>query len=62
LASRRAGVRAGFIHIPYLPAQAARLHGVPSMAQAQVEHALELALRTATITQVDCKLTGGTIA
>lgn len=62
LASRRAGVRAGFIHIPYLPAQAARLHGVPSMAQAQVEQALELALRTATATRVDCKLTGGTIA
>ena len=61
LASQRPGVRAGFIHIPYLPAQAARLHGAPSMVQAQVEHAIELALHTAIVTPIDPKLCGGTL-
>lgn len=62
LAAKRRGVRAGFIHIPYLPAQAARLRGAASMAQAEVECGLLIALRTATTTSVDCKLTGGSLA
>ncbi|MFA6229421.1 MAG: pyroglutamyl-peptidase I [Rhodanobacter sp.] len=61
LASAQAGVRAGFIHIPYLPAQAAHLRGTPSMAQAQVEQGLELALLTAVTTPTDSKLHGGTL-
>jgi pyroglutamyl-peptidase len=61
LASRQADVRAGFIHIPYLPAQAARLRGAPSMAQAQVEQGLELALHTAISTPTDRKLCGGSL-
>jgi pyroglutamyl-peptidase len=61
LASRQAGVRAGFIHIPYLPAQAAHLRGTPSMAQAQVEQGLELALHTAISTPTDRKLCGGSL-
>jgi len=59
LAAKRRGVRAGFIHIPYLPAQAASLRGAASMAQAEVERGLLIALRAAATTSVDRKLTGG---
>lgn len=62
LAAKRRGVRAGFIHIPYLPAQAARLHGVASMAHTDVVRGLEIALRTAIATPVDRKLAAGAIA
>jgi pyroglutamyl-peptidase len=62
LAAKRRGVRAGFIHIPYLPAQAARLHGVASMAHTDVVRGLEIALRTAIATPMDRKLAAGAIA
>jgi pyroglutamyl-peptidase len=61
LASKRRGVRAGFIHIPYLPEQAAHLRGAASMAKADVVLALEIALRTAIATTVDRKLAAGAI-
>lgn len=61
LAAKRRGVRAGFIHIPYLPAQAARRHGAASMALADVVRSLEVALRTAIATPLDCKLGAGTL-
>jgi pyroglutamyl-peptidase len=61
LASKRRGVRAGFIHIPYLPAQAARLRGAASMAQAEVERGLTIAMRAATATTSDRKLAAGTL-
>lgn len=60
-ASRQTGVRAGFIHIPYLPAQAVRLRNAASMAQADVERGLRTALQTATHTGIDRKLVGGSI-
>lgn len=62
LASKRRGVRAGFIHIPYLPAQAARRRGAASMAQAEVERGLRIALLAAVATTIDRKLRGGSIA
>lgn len=62
LASKRRGVRAGFIHIPYLPTQAARRRGAASMAQAEVERGLRIALLAAVATTVDRKLRGGSIA
>lgn len=58
-AAKARGVRAGFIHIPYLPAQAARLHAAASMSQVDVERGLLIALRTAATTFVDCKRAGG---
>jgi pyroglutamyl-peptidase len=61
LAAKRRGVRAGFIHIPYLPAQAAARYGAPSMALADVVRGLEIALRTAIATPVDRKLGAGTL-
>lgn len=59
LAGKRRGVRAGFIHIPYLPAQAARRHGAASMALADVVQGLEIALRTAIATPLDHKFGAG---
>ncbi|OOG45986.1 pyroglutamyl-peptidase I [Rhodanobacter sp. C01] len=59
LVARKRGVRAGFIHIPYLPAQAAQRHGSPSMALADVARGLEIALRTAIATPLDHKLGAG---
>ncbi|HZX69696.1 MAG TPA: pyroglutamyl-peptidase I [Rhodanobacter sp.] len=61
LASGKRGVRAGFIHIPYMPMQVASLRGIASMAQTDVERGLLIALRTATTTLIDCKLTGGSL-
>jgi pyroglutamyl-peptidase len=61
LAAKRRGVRAGFIHIPFLPEQAARRHGAASMAQAEVVRGLKIALRAAVGTTVDRKLGAGTL-
>lgn len=61
LAAKRRGMRAGFIHIPYLPEQAAHLRGAASMARADVARGLEIALRTAIATNVDRKLSAGSI-
>ncbi len=61
LAAKRRGMRAGFIHIPFLPEQAARRHGAASMAQADVERALRIALRTAAGTTLDHRLGAGAL-
>jgi pyroglutamyl-peptidase len=61
LASKKRGVRAGFIHIPYLPAQAAHLRGAASMAQADVVRGLDIAIRTALATNVDRRISAGAI-
>lgn len=54
-----AGVRGGFIHIPYAPAQAARHPGAPSLAIETVAAGLRVALRTALDTRTDRRLAGG---
>jgi pyroglutamyl-peptidase I len=46
LATQYPSVRGGFLHIPYLPEQAARHPGAPSMALETVVKALEIAVRT----------------
>lgn len=53
------GVRGGFIHIPYLPAQAANQHGAPSMALETLVAGLRLALTCAATTQADLREGGG---
>ena len=60
-AAKTRSVRAGFIHIPYLPVQAAQRRDAASMAQADVQRALLIALRVAATTQRDRKLVGGSI-
>ncbi|MFS2223531.1 pyroglutamyl-peptidase I [Pantoea sp. B65] len=59
LAQQGGEVRGGFIHIPYLPEQAAKLPGVPSMSCAAVVLALEMAITIALRTQQDLRLVGG---
>jgi len=53
--------RAGFLHIPYLPQQAAaHASGTPSMALPQIVSGMRIALRTALQTVHDVRLSGGT--
>ncbi len=61
LAARHPDVRAGFIHIPYLPMQAARFPQAPSMAQGDVVRGLVLAMKAAATHRVDDKLGAGTL-
>ncbi|ECG8592212.1 pyroglutamyl-peptidase I [Salmonella enterica subsp. salamae] len=52
-------VKGGFIHIPYLPRQAASHPGAPSMAAETVRLALEIAIATALQVEDDIAVTGG---
>lgn len=54
-------VKAGFIHIPYLPQQAAKHPGSASMAGETVKQGLEIAIRTALRVEFDEQITGGTM-
>lgn len=52
-------VKGGFIHIPYLPEQAAAHPGAPSMAASTVLFALELAVSIALQVEHDLKVASG---
>lgn len=56
---RQRAVRAGFIHIPYSPAQASMHPGAPSVAVDTVTEALRLAVRVALKTRTDARLAAG---
>lgn len=58
--SCQASVKGGFIHIPYLPEQAAAHPGAASMAAQTVRRGLEIAIAVAIRQQADIKMTGGT--
>ncbi|PBI87671.1 Pyrrolidone-carboxylate peptidase [Variovorax boronicumulans] len=53
------GARGGFIHIPYLPAQAARFPGAPSMSLETLVDALRITVKTALAVKQDVAETGG---
>jgi len=53
------GMRGGFIHIPYLPEQAARLPGVPSMSLDSVIAGLRIVVATSMKVREDLRATGG---
>lgn len=53
------GVRGGFIHIPYSPAQAASHPGAPSLPVATVSEGLRVALRVALTTSEDRRIGAG---
>jgi pyroglutamyl-peptidase len=55
-------VRGGFIHIPYLPQQAAAHPGQPSLGLASVIEGLRIAVQTSLAVEHDLKETGGTIS
>jgi pyroglutamyl-peptidase len=52
-------VKGGFIHIPYLPEQAAKHPGQPSMSVKTVLEALELTIAIALHTEEDLRVAGG---
>jgi len=52
-------VKGGFIHIPYLPEQAAKHPGAPSMSVYTVLNALELTIAIALHTEQDLKIAEG---
>ena len=53
--------RGGFIHIPFLPEQAARNPGQPSMGLETIVRGLELAVEAAVMNATDVKVTEGKI-
>lgn len=57
--TRGTAVRAGFIHIPYLPVQAAAHPGAPSMALADVVAGLRIAIEVSLTLQADVRDPGG---
>jgi pyroglutamyl-peptidase len=58
-ASRKGSMRAGFIHIPYLPQQAAAHSGAASMSLADMTEGLRIAVRTALASKSDTRAAGG---
>jgi pyroglutamyl-peptidase len=64
VASRRLPVRGGFLHVPYLPEQAAGLAGiqVPSMALDDIVRGIEIILRVAAAHTEDIVVAEGAIA
>jgi pyroglutamyl-peptidase len=52
-------VRGGFIHIPYLPEQAARHPGAASMSLEQMVEGMRVAVRTALAVELDLLGGGG---
>lgn len=62
LAATAPQVRCGFLHLPWLPAQAARHPGQPSMALETMLHGVRLTLESALTVERDLPAVGGTIA
>jgi len=61
LAEQHRGLRAGFIHIPYLPSQAARFPNAPSMSKDDVVRALSIALEVAATQHTDERYGAGAL-
>jgi pyroglutamyl-peptidase len=58
-ASERPGMKAGFVHIPYLPEQAVRHPGAPSMDLPQLQRAVAIIIRCALAFDADLPLDAG---
>src|SRR6188474_2762652 len=56
------GFRGGFLHIPYLPEQAARLGGAPSMALDDIVRGIEIVLAVSAQRQTDLRTAEGRIS
>jgi len=61
-ATRWPGVRGGFLHVPYLPSQAARQAGAPSMALDDIVRGIEIVLRVAAARREDIAASEGAIS
>jgi pyroglutamyl-peptidase len=62
LATRHAHARGGFVHVPWLPEQAAQRGDQPSMALATMIDGVRAALECAITTRRDLQVAGGAIA
>jgi pyroglutamyl-peptidase len=57
---RRRGARGGFVHVPYLPEQAARVPGgAPSLSLDRITRGLEIVISTALTVRRDLRAEGG---
>ena len=54
--------RGGFLHIPYVPEQAARLGGAPSMAVGDIARGIEIILEVSARTAVDLQVAEGRVS
>jgi pyroglutamyl-peptidase len=61
-ATARPGLRGGFLHVPYLPSQAARHDGAPSMAAADIARGIEIVLAVAASRHDDIAAAEGAIS
>ena len=58
-ATRRPGLRAGFVHVPFVPAQVVDKPGAPSMAPADITRALTAAIGAVVTHDTDIELAAG---
>jgi pyroglutamyl-peptidase len=61
-ATRQLPLRGGFLHVPYLPSQAARFNAAPSMALDQIVEGIRIILRVAAARTEDIATAEGTIS
>ena len=62
IATERRAVRGGFLHVPYMPSQAAGLAEAPSMGLDEIARGIEIILRVAAERTDDIKAAEGAIA
>jgi len=60
--TRQLPVRGGFLHVPYLPSQATRVGGAPSMALDDIVRGIEIVLGVAAARVEDIAVAEGTIS
>jgi pyroglutamyl-peptidase len=58
----RHGYRGGFLHIPYIPEQAARVGGAPSMSLEDIVRGIEIVLAVSAVRQTDLHSVEGRIS
>jgi len=61
-ATRELGLRGGFLHVPYMPSQAARQDGAPSMALEDIVRGVEIVLRVVAARHDDIAVAEGAIS
>jgi pyroglutamyl-peptidase len=61
-ASREQPFRGGFLHVPYLPSQAAQQKAVPSMALEQIVEGIEIILSVSAARVDDLAVSEGAIS
>jgi pyroglutamyl-peptidase len=62
IAADKRPMRGGFLHIPYVPEQAARLGGAPSMAVDDIARGIEIILKTSAARTSDIRTAEGRIS